>query len=417
MKITTQITIRFAAVAAGLAAAIYMLPSFAGSSTAEVIPAIILVTLVAMAGLLLSLLKTIMAPLKQVTDAIKLLAKTNFRQKLYNGRITKGTVVNANELSRSLLMLELMRRKVLEVKKSLADSMAQKARDMQRINAELVGNEEVLKKAYAQLEVQAEELGKMNEQLASANQELSDAYAKLQQVDKMKEDFITIAAQELVSPLEPILESVDRAERGIMADKDAWGSIISGTRRLVQVANSILDVEKIESGNFACDMKPVSVKRLIDEVLAAGGISNRDSDIKVNVDMDPGGDIMITGDKKRLSQALAGITNNSLRFTKRGTITIQVRAEHETGRIAINITDNGQSFSDDALSILFEKYATITRENERGTGLGLYITKTIIEAHGGTISANNAGANKGVIFNISMPMQVQRVQSPLTEAQ
>ena len=394
-----------------------MLPSFAESSTADLIPVIILLTLVAMAGLLLSLIKTIMAPLKQVTDAIKLLAKTNFRQKLYNGRITKSTVMNANELSRSLLMLELMRRKVLEVKKSLADSMAQKARDMQRINAELVGNEEVLKKAYAQLEVQAEEFKKMNEQLALANQELSDAYGKLQQVDRMKEDFITIAAQELVSPLEPILESVDRAERGILADKDAWSSIISGTRRLVGVANSILDVEKIESGNFAYDMKPVSVKRLIDEVLGASGIVNKESDIKVNVDMDPGGDIMITGDKKRLLQALAGIINNSLRFTKRGTITIQVRAEHETGRIAINITDNGQSFPDDVLSVLFEKYATITRENERGTGLGLYITKTVIEAHGGTISANNAGADKGVIFNISMPMHAQRVQSALTEAQ
>jgi signal transduction histidine kinase len=417
MKIITQITIRFAAVAAGLAAAIYMLPSFTQSSAADLIPSIILVTLVAMAVLLLSLMKTIMAPLKEVTDAIKLLAKTSFRQKLYNGRITKSTVTNANELSRSLLMLELMRRKVLEVKKSLADSMAQKARDMQRINAELVGNEEVLKKAYAQLEAQAEEFKRMNEQLASANQELSDAYAKLQQTDKMKEDFITIAAQELVSPLEPILESVDRAERGIVADKEAWSSIISGTRRLVGVANSILDVEKIESGNFAYDMKPVSVKRLLDDVVGASGMVNNDSDIKVNIDMDPGGDIMITGDRKRLLQAFAGIINNSIRFTKRGTITIQARAEHETGRITVNITDNGQSFPDDVLSVLFEKYATITRENERGTGLGLYITRTVIEAHGGTISANNAGANKGVIFEISMPMQAQRVQPQLTEAQ
>jgi signal transduction histidine kinase len=314
-------------------------------------------------------------------------------------------------------MLELMRRKVLEVKKSLADSMAQKARDMQRINAELVGNEEVLKKAYAQLEAQAEEFKRMNEQLATANQELADAYSKLQQVDKMKEDFITIAAQELVSPLEPILESVDRAERGIVADKEAWSSIISGTRRLVGVANSILDVEKIESGNFAYDMKPVSMKRLLDDVLKASGIVNEDSDIKVNVDMDPGGDIMITGDRRRLLQALGGIVNNSIRFTKRGTITIQVRAEHETGSIAITISDNGQSFPEDVLSVLFEKYATITRENERGTGLGLYITKKVIEAHGGTISANNAGDNKGVIFTISMPMQAQRVQPQLTEAQ
>jgi signal transduction histidine kinase len=133
--------------------------------------------------------------------------------------------------------------------------------------------------------------------------------------------------------------------------------------------------------------------------------------------MDPGGDIMITGDRKRLLQAFAGIINNSIRFTKRGTITIQARAEHETGRITVNITDNGQSFPDDVLSVLFEKYATITRENERGTGLGLYITKTVIEAHGGTISANNSDANNGVIFSISMPMQAQRVQPQLTEAQ
>ncbi|MGI0024654.1 MAG: ATP-binding protein, partial [Nitrososphaera sp.] len=372
----------------------------------------VIITSGAMAALFLLIMRTVMAPVSQITEAIRTLATGNFLRKIYRGRLSKSAVRNANELNRALMMLEIMRRKVLEVKKNLSDSMKSKALDLQRINDELVENEEILKKANAQLAAQAEEFKRMNEELSSKNEELSETNAKLQKLDEMKDDFISIAAQELCGPIEPILESAERAEKGRISDVDALKAIVSHSKRLADVANSILDVGKIESGTFTYDMKPLGIKKLMDEItLDSTGLSGEERVANVNVDMDPGGDIMIIGDRERLKHAFSGLVNNAGRFAKHGMTTVQIRANHEKGLVGVRITDSGPRMPADIMPLLFDKYVARTRESERGGDLGLFITKTIIEAHGGTITAeNNVGTiNKGITFMVSLPMQVQRI--------
>jgi signal transduction histidine kinase len=309
---------------------------------------------------------------------------------------------------------------VLEVQRNMKDSMKAKALEMQRINDELKENEEVLKKANAQLAAQAEEFERMNRELSTTNQELVDANTKLQELDKMKDDFVTVAAEELCSPLVPILESVDAAESGTLSEEEAWKTIVAESKRLGIVASSIVDVSRIEDGTYSYDMHPVSVKQLLDGIVqTSSGLKGRDGvTANIKLDSDPAGDVMIVADKKRLHHALGGIINNSIRFSKNAAITIGSRANHLSGSVDIRIADNGPRFPTDLVPELFNKYTTRTREDERGTGLGLFITKAIIGAHGGTIKLeNHKGARtKGVSFMISLPMKVQKVQPTSAEA-
>jgi signal transduction histidine kinase len=391
------------------AAAIYMLPTVLGSSIAtDYLPWTLGISLGALATLALLLLRTLMAPLKDVTEAVRLLAKGNFRDKVYQGKITRSTVRNASELDRAILMLELLRRKIIEGKKNLNDSMKQKAVELQRINDELSESEQILKKANLQLEAQAEEFKRMNEELSSKNEELTAANTRLKDLDKMKDDFVSVAAQELCIPLEPILDSVDQLERGTIGDEDAWKSIIAGSRQLVGVANNILDVGRIEGGSFEYKLGPVSIRKLVDEVTTLASGQKRKSRAKITVDMDPDGDIMMTGDRKRLVQALSAIIANSITYTEQGTIKIQARARHDDGSVDIRVIDDGLAFPADILPVLFDKYAARMRENERGTGLGLFICRTIVEAHGGSISVENNKSDKGVTFAVALPTNVKK---------
>ena len=414
-------TFSFVAIAAALATALYFLPAVVepGAAASEMTLTNVVIASGAMAALFLLIMRTVMVPVGQITEAIRTLATGNFLRKIYRGRLSKSAVRNANELNRALMMLEIMRRKVLEVKKNLSDSMKSKALELQRINDELVENEEVLKKANAQLAAQAEEFKRMNEELESKNDELSETNAKLQKLDEMKDDFISIAAQELCAPIEPILESAERAEKGKISDLEALKEIVSNSKKLANVANSILDVGKIESGTFVYDMKPLGIKKLMDEITIDSPAQQGERAADVKVDMDPGGDIMIIGDRKRLLQAFSGLVNNAGRFVKHGMTTVQIRANHEQGLVEVRITDSGPAIPDDIMPLLFDKYVARTRESERGGDLGLYITKTIIEAHGGTIIAeNNVGTvSKGVTFMISLPMQAQRVRPQRKEVE
>jgi K+-sensing histidine kinase KdpD len=133
--------------------------------------------------------------------------------------------------------------------------------------------------------------------------------------------------------------------------------------------------------------------------------------------MDPDGDIMITGDKKRLVQAVSAILANSIAYIDQGTIKLQVRANHDDGTVDIRVIDDGLAFPVDVIPVLFDKYAARMRENERGTGLGLFICRTIIEAHGGNISVENNKSDKGVTFAVSLPTNVKKEVSQIAQAQ
>jgi signal transduction histidine kinase len=416
MKILIKITISFLAIAALITVAVsyYLQPLVGMGVAASLIQTVMTIVAGAMGALGALLAVTILLPLRKIGRDAEQIARGNYNTQVYSGKLSKGKFRNSDELAQLLMAFEVMRRKVVEVDADLGKQIQIKTFDLQRVNDELVEKEKVLQRANAQLSTQSEDLQRVNEELSSKNEELSETNVKLQKLDKMKTDFILIAAHELRTPIQPIMGSVKLAEKGLITNEQAWKTIVTEAKRLSTVATYILDVGKIESGNISYDMKPLSVAQLVERISSSSTkFATQDGVISIRMDLDE--DLKIMGDRERLVQAFANIIDNAAKFAKNGTITIQTVNNHDEGTVEIKLTDDGPGIPEEILPVLFNKFVTKTKENERGTGLGLFITKAIIEAHSGKISAeNNAGA-KGATFTVSFPIHEKAPSMSVTE--
>ncbi len=413
IKIAASFLITILLVVAAVAYYLPLLVKFRASQEV-LLQTILIIIVVPMAALGLALTMAVLRPLKKLGKAAGQIAKGNFNCRVYPGKIIKDKVRKSDELSQLVLGFEAMRRKVVEVDSKMGESIKAKTLDLERANDELVEKEKVLQRANAKLTVQREDLQKINNELSSKNKELSEANEKLQKLDKMKSDFILIAAHELRTPIQPIIGSVQLAEKGLMKSADAWKIISSEAKRLSTVATYILDASKLESGIFTYKMKPLSMTQLVEGITSSSSkFATQDGVISIKMDLDK--DVKILADQERLIQAFSNIVNNAAKFAKNGTILIQTRNTAE-GMVEIKIIDDGPGIPVEILPVLFSKFVTKTRENDRGTGLGLFITKKIIEAHSGSIKAenNSESGGKGATFTISFPICEQRT-TPLAE--
>jgi signal transduction histidine kinase len=404
MKILIKITTSFLAIAALISVALsyYLQPLVGMSAAASLIQTVITIVAAAMGALGVLLALTVLLPLRKIGKDAEQIARGNYNTQVYSGKLTKGKFKNSDELAQLLIAFEVMRRKVVEVDADLGKQMQIKAFDLQRVNDELVEKEKVLQRTNAQLSSQSEDLQRVNEELSSKNVELSETNAKLQTLDKMKTDFILIAAHELRTPIQPIMGSVKLAEKGLITNEQAWKTIVAEAKRLSTVATYILDVGKIESGNVSYNMKPLSIAQLVERISSTSTkFATQDGVISIKMELDE--DVKIMGDRERLVQAFANIIDNAAKFANNGTITIKT-INHDEGTVEIKITDDGPGIPDEILPVLFNKFVTKTEENERGTGLGLFITKSIVEAHSGKISAGNNAGSRGATFTVSFPI-------------
>jgi len=418
VKIVIKIAASLVAVATLIATAVlfYLKPIELGAplNISQIFDPILLTVIFSVAALGALFAGFIMLPLRKISKDAELIAKGNYNVQMYDGKLTKGKFKKSDEITKLVMAFEIMRKKVVEVDQNLGSKLKAKTQDLQHLNEELTEKEKVLQRANAQLSSQTEDLQKVNEEISSKNQELSQANEKLKQLDKMKTDFILIAAHELRTPIQPIMGSVKLAEKGLMTNEQAWKTISAEASRLATVANYILDVGKIESGNISYDMKPLSVSKLIERISSSSTMLASQSGI-INIKMELDEDIDIAGDKDRLVQAFANIMDNAAKFAKDGTITIQTVNNPEEGLVEIRITDDGPGIPAEILPVLFNKFVTKTKENERGTGLGLFITKAIIEAHGGTIKAENNAGGKGATFIVSFPIRKKAASEAIAE--
>jgi signal transduction histidine kinase len=389
--------------------AYYMQPLGTGS-TANLIQIVMIIVGAGVAPLGLVLAVFVMLPLRKIGQNSEQIAKGNFGVQVYAGKLTKGKFKSSDELGRLLMAFEVMRRRVAEVDADLNKQIMMKTFELQRINDELVEKEKVLQRANAKLTGQSGDLKKINEELSARNEQLSEANEKMQRLDKMKTDFILIAAHELRTPIQPIMGSVKLAEKGLITNEHAWKTIVTEAKRLSTVATYILDVGKIESGNITYDIKPLSLAQLAERIASSSTkFATKDGVISIKMDLDE--DVKIMGDKERLLQAFANIIDNAAKFAKNGTITIRTVNNYDKGVVEVKIEDDGPGIPEEVLPILFNKFVTKTKENERGTGLGLFISKSIIEAHSGKISAENKANGRGATFTVSLPIHEKEAPS------
>ena len=232
--------------------------------------------------------------------------------------------------------------------------------------------------------------------------ELKKANEKLQKLDKKKNEFIGIASHELKSPIQPIIGFAELARAGDIDQKEAWDGVTELATKLQDLANAVLDVSKIENEQLVLQIEKNSINDIILDVTKSFKM-NQKSLIRIQENLDE--NILIDIDKMRFEQVLRNLLNNSFKFMSKGTITVATHIYKEENKIQIRVSDTGRGIPKEILPKIFEKFVTKTSnlENTGGTGLGLYLCRGIIKAHGGGIFAyNNTGA--GATFEFVLPI-------------
>jgi signal transduction histidine kinase len=254
----------------------------------------------------------------------------------------------------------------------------------------------------------------LTKQLEKANEELKYR-------DQLKDEFIHVAAHELKTPIQPILglcELLRDRKTDIVKDEEILDVIIRNSKRLMKFAEDILNVARIESGSFFLKKERFDIGELISEIMndIEEKIVENKKNIKLFFELYNGNNnnnkIMVEADKNRLSQVISNLLNNAIKFTDEGSITVIVGTKkinnNNSNKVIVSIKDTGTGIDSEILPKLFTKFAT-TSSIAGGTGLGLFISKSIIEMHGGSIWAfNNDEKNKddrGSTFTFSLPLQ------------
>jgi two-component system sensor histidine kinase VicK len=245
------------------------------------------------------------------------------------------------------------------------------------------------------------------------------ANIKLENNDKAMKEFINIAAHELRTPIQPILglsEMLPDARNDPQQHGKFVEIIVRNAHKLENLAEDILDVTRIESGRLQLSMEMIDLYELVDSVVhdfqkflpADGKVimnyqklndgRNDEEDYRVS-------HLAIVGDPARIAQVLSNLLRNALKFTNEGTISVRVGKNDSPcySEAVVYISDSGQGIDPEVMYKLFEKFVS---KSVKGTGLGLFISKSIVEAHGGKIWGENNKDGNGATFTFTLPLAI-----------
>jgi signal transduction histidine kinase len=251
-------------------------------------------------------------------------------------------------------------------------------------------------------------LKQANRNLIEREEIISSQYEKLKQSDKMKDEFVNIAAHELRTPIQPILGLSEIMRPKVNSEDQVYVDVIvRNAKRLQRLTEEILDVTKIESQSLKIEAEEFNLKDVIvnciNDVILDKHLTNDGKD-KPKILYDPE-DLPLKADKNRISQVVSNLMSNALKFSSGGTISVQSSLKsndkNNNNEVIVSIKDNGQGIDPEILPRLFSKFAT---KSYSGTGLGLFICKSIVEAHGGSIWAENNSDGKGATFSFTLPL-------------
>jgi len=232
---------------------------------------------------------------------------------------------------------------------------------------------------------------------------------EMKALDKMKTDFMNVAAHELKSPLIPIrtyVQMLADEQYGPLtsSQKEVLENVLRNAKRLQNLIGKVIDTLKLESKYMKFEFKKTNVASVVR--IAAENYREAANQKGIKIETDIGKMPKIDADENRLLQVLTNLTDNAIKFTDKGKIKLSARKKG--GLIVISVMDTGIGMSGEQLSHIFEKFYQAETGAERkaqGTGLGLTICKGIVEAHGGTIRAESAGLGKGATFTIQIPIR------------
>ena len=243
----------------------------------------------------------------------------------------------------------------------------------------------------------------LHESLKEANRNLIYAYEKLQEHDQMEKEFINLAAHELRTPSQSIIGYSELLKALPERNKQYEEAISRNAERLYSLVTNMLSIARIESQTLKLDKTSfdlnLKIVNVINDVKQQVDLHKIDKD---RIEFTPLEKITIFADKEKIFEVLANLLNNALKFTQHGTIAISAERRGKTNEAIIKIKDSGPGIDPEIIPHLFSKFKT---KSEKGLGLGLYIAKSIVEAHGGKIEAYNNVNSKGATFVVTLPLK------------
>jgi signal transduction histidine kinase len=246
---------------------------------------------------------------------------------------------------------------------------------------------------------------------ARLSEEQEKTIFKLQDVDRIKSEFLTSMSHELRTPLNSILGFADVLLQGIDGELNELavndiGLIYNSAQHLLALINDILDISKIEAGMMELVQESLPLDEMTREVLAAAHSLIKHKPVELSIDISE--DLpAVYADKLRLRQILLNLTSNAAKFTAKGEILIKAKVSEENPEfMSIWVSDSGIGIATEKLETIFDRFSQADSSTTRqygGTGLGLPICKQLVEMHGGTIGVTSELAI-GSTFHFTIPL-------------
>ncbi|HKO40433.1 MAG TPA: ATP-binding protein, partial [Nitrososphaeraceae archaeon] len=329
-------------------------------------------------------------PIQKLRDIMNEVAKGKFDSKI--------DVKGPTEIEELAKQLDIMRDTIENTNTHLNELVKERTKKIENVISTLKEKEEALEES--------------NKNLVVANEKLS-----LQ--SKIQRDFINITAHELRTPIVPIITLTELLYNKIKNENKTQKNqtkenekkqeflqvILRNCYRLYRLTEDILDVTKIESQTLKLNKEIVQVNEIIGNVVNDyREIINKkrygSDQIRIVYDEPHKDNSLVNADKGRLIQVLSNLLDNALKFTKEGDIVITIKKLKDNQELMVSIKDSGTGIDPEILPQLFKKFAT---KSEQGTGLGLFISKNIIEAHGGNMWGENNFESNGSTFYFTLP--------------
>lgn len=228
-------------------------------------------------------------------------------------------------------------------------------------------------------------------------------YEELKEADKMKDEFINIAAHELRTPIQPILGLSEIIRPKVGPEEREYMDVITrNAKRLRHLTENILDATRIDSHSLNLNKEQFNINDVIvnciNDITINEHLGNNTSEEKLKIMYEPK-DVFVEADRTKVTQVIFNLLSNARKFTKEGSISISSGLS-DNNEALLCIKDTGKGIDRDMMPRLFTRFAS---KSFQGTGLGLFISKSIVEAHGGTIWAENNADGKGASFFFTLP--------------
>jgi signal transduction histidine kinase len=227
---------------------------------------------------------------------------------------------------------------------------------------------------------------------------------ELRRLSALRADFVSLVSHELRSPMAAVIgaaRTLQQRWRELRPDqRDSFLDLIAGeTNRLAQLVADVLDTSRIEAGTFSYAFADVEVGRLVLDTVAAAGVEQDEVKVVAAVN---GPLPRIRGDAERLRQVVGNLVDNAVKYSPAGG-EVRVAAHARTGWVCVDVSDNGPGIAREQHQLIFEKFGRAkTDGSQPGTGLGLFIARSIVEAHGGTLEVRSV-VDRGTTFTLSLP--------------